>query len=185
VPWTVHRVTAEDLPHSWHSGCPVAPSQLRLLEVPYVGFDGARHRGRVIVNARVVTHVAHVQMALYDQRFPIRSMRPVDDFGGSDDRSMAADNTSAFNCRQVVGGSGWSMHAYGLALDLDPRENPYLEGGQVRPPQGRPYVDRGQAKAGMVHAHDRVVRDFAAIGWPWGGRWTSSPDYQHFSSNGG
>lgn len=185
MPWTVQRVTAADLPHSWRSGCPVGPSQLRLLVVPYVGFDGAHHSGRIVVNARVVSDVAHVLLTLYDEGFPIRSMRPVDDFGGSDDDSMAADNTSGFNCRQAVGGSGWSMHAYGLALDLDPRENPYLQGGQVRPPQGAPYADRSGSKRGMIHGGDRVVRAFASVGWQWGGRWRNSPDYQHFSSNGG
>jgi hypothetical protein len=181
----VHPVTAADLPHSWRSGCPVAPSQLRLLTVPYVGFDGARHTGQLVVNARAVRSVAGVLTTLYEQRYPIRSMRPIDEFNGSDDASMAADNTSAFNCRQAVGGSGWSMHAYGLAIDVNPRENPYLEGGQVLPPEGRPYVDRSQHRPGMIHAGDRVVRAFASIGWQWGGRWTRSPDYQHFSSNGG
>lgn len=183
--FTVQRVSAADLPRSWHPGCPLAPSQLRLLDVPYVGFDGAHHRGRIVVNARVATDVGRLFTTLAADGYPIRSLRPVDDFGGSDDASMAADNTSGFNCRKAVGGSGWSVHAYGLAIDVDPRENPYLEGGTVRPPQGRPYVDRRQARTGMVHAGDRVWRAFAAIGWQWGGRWGASPDYQHFSANGG
>ncbi|MGB8649707.1 MAG: M15 family metallopeptidase [Mycobacteriales bacterium] len=182
--WSARRVTAADLPHSWRSGCPVGPAQLRLLTLPYIGFDGARHTGRLVVNASATSEVARAFGILYAKRFPIRSLRPIDDFGGSDDDSMAADNTSGFNCRQAVGGSGWSMHAYGLAIDIDPRENPYLEGGKVRPPQGRPYVDRSHVRPGMVVAGGVAVRAFAAIGWSWGGRWRSSPDYQHFSSNG-
>lgn len=184
VSWSTRRVTAADLPHSWHPGCPVGPSQLRLLTVPYVGFDGARHTGELVVAAQVVPAVAQVFTRLYAQRFPIRSMHPVDSFGGSDDASMAADNTSGFNCRDAVGGSGWSMHAYGLAIDVDPRENPYLEGGRVRPPEGAAYVDRSSPRPGMVVAGGPVVRAFTSVGWGWGGAWRSSRDYQHFSSNG-
>jgi hypothetical protein len=176
--------TAADLPHSWHTGCPVGPAQLRLLELPYIGFDGARHTGELVVNARVSTAVAQAFGTLYAHRFPIRSLRPVDDFGGSDDASMAADNTSGFNCRQAVGGTGWSMHAYGLAVDVDPRENPYLQGGLVRPPEGRAFLDRNDVRPGMAVAGGTLVRAFADVGWAWGGRWKGTPDYQHFSTSG-
>lgn len=176
-------MTAADLPHSWHRGCPVGPSELRLLTLPYVGFDGTRRTGQLVVNARAVTEVARVFTTLYAQRFPIRSMRPIDDFGGSDDASMSADNTSGFNCRQAVGGPGWSMHSYGLAIDLDPRENPYVEGGRVLPPEGAPYLDRATVRRGMIVTGGVAVRTFTSVGWQWGGTW-SSPDYQHFSPNG-
>ena len=182
-PWSSRRVTAADLPHSWHPGCPVAPSQLRMLTLRYVGFDGGRHTGHLVVNAKAVPAVVEVFRVLDSRRFPIRSLRPVDDFGGSDDASMAADNTSGFNCRQAVGGSGWSMHAYGLAIDVDPRENPYLQGGLVRPPEGKAYVDRTRVRPGMVVVGGTATQAFAAVGWRWGGTW-STPDYQHFSSNG-
>jgi hypothetical protein len=152
-----------------------------MLSLPYLGFDGVRHTGRLVVNASAVTDVARIFMTLYAQRSPIRSMRPIDEFGGSDDASMAADNTSGFNCRKAVGGSGLSMHSYGLAIDIDPRENPYVEGGRVLPPEGKPYVDRSNVRPGM--AESGVVRAFRSVGWQWGGTW-SSPDYQHFSSNG-
>jgi D-alanyl-D-alanine carboxypeptidase len=98
---------------------------------------------------------------------------------------MAADNTSAFNCRFVAGTSRWSMHAYGLAIDINPIENPYVAGDHVSPPAGRPFADRSRDAKGMVHDGDEVVRAFAAIGWEWGGDWSGGVrDYQHFSVNG-
>jgi hypothetical protein len=124
---------------------------------------------------------------LYAAHFPIRRMEPIDAYRGSDDRSMAADNTSAFNCRYAVatGAKRWSVHAYGEAIDVDPLENPYLEGGAVLPPAGRAYVDRGDVRPGMAVDGGALVGAFAAAGWQWGGRWSGSPDYQHFSSTGG
>jgi hypothetical protein len=177
-------VTAADLPHSWHAGCPLGPSQLRLLRVLYVGFDGARHTGELVVRSSAVANVVRVFRSLYSQRFPIRSMRVIDEFGGSDDASMAVDNTSAFNCRQAVGGSGWSQHAFGLAIDINPRENPYVYAGKVLPPEGAGYLDRSNARKGMAVRGGVLVRAFDSIGWGWGGQWRTSKDYQHFSSTG-
>ena len=179
----VRRVTAADLPRSWRSGCPVPPSQLRLLTLPYRDFAGATRTGKLVVNARVADSVVDVFRSLYAERFPIRSMRLVDEYGGDDDRSMSADNTSAFNCRNAVGGSGWSQHAYGLAIDVNPRENPYVYGGEVLPPEGAAYLDRSDHRRGMAYPGSDVNRAFAREGWSWGGRW-KSPDYQHFSTSG-
>jgi hypothetical protein len=124
---------------------------------------------------------------LYAARFPIRRMEPVSAFGGSDDRSMAADNTSAFNCRYAVapGPKRWSVHAYGEAIDVNTIENPYLEGGRVLPPAGRAFTNRGRYRRGMAVAGGVLVRAFASVGWLWGGRWAASPDWQHFSKTGG
>jgi hypothetical protein len=114
-------------------------------------------------------------------------MQPVSRYGGSDDRSMAADNTSAFNCRYAVapGPKRWSVHAYGEAIDVNTVENPYLEGGRVLPPAGKPFTDRHRARPGMAVPGGTLVRAFASVGWLWGGRWTASPDWQHFSRTGG
>jgi hypothetical protein len=179
----VSSVTAGDLRFSWRPGCPVAPSQLRAVRLAYWGFDGKRHTGRLVVNADATRAVTVVFRRLYAERFPIRRMRPVDAYRGSDDASMAADNTSAFNCRDAVapGAKSWSVHAYGRAIDVNPVENPYLAGGRVLPPSGSRYADRSVRRPGM--AEGRLVAAFAAVGWGWGGRW-SSPDYQHFSANG-
>jgi hypothetical protein len=96
---------------------------------------------------------------------------------------MAANNTSAFNCRSVTGGGGFSEHSYGTAIDLNPVQNPYLSGALVLPEQGRPYIGR-PSSPGVIHAGDAVVNAFAGIGWKWGGYWNSPTDYQHFSASG-
>lgn len=170
---------------SWHRGCPVRIRDLRLLRMDYWGFDRTVHRGRMIVHADQAHRVRRVFKRLFDARFPIRRMRLVDAYGGSDDRSMAADNTSGFNCRRVGGPSSpWSQHAYGRAIDLNPIENPYVAGSYVSPPAGARFVDRSLRKKGMIHAGDVVVRAFASQDWKWGGYWTYPKDYQHFSRNG-
>ena len=181
------RVTAAQLGASWRAGCPVGPSQLRRVFVSYVGFDGRAHRGELVVNATVVRDVETIFRRLYAARFPIRHMQPVSAYGGSDNRSMAADNTSGFNCRYAVapGPKQWSVHAYGEAIDVNTVENPYLEGGRVLPPAGRAFTDRSRYRRGMAVAGGTLVRAFASVGWLWGGRWTSSPDWQHFSKTGG
>ena len=182
----IQPVTAAQLGRSWRPGCPVAPSALRRVRLAYWDFAGRRRLGTVVVSARVAPTVARVFRRLYAARFPIRRMRPVDAYGGSDDRSMAADNTSAFNCRPVVapGPRRWSVHAYGEAIDVNPVENPYLEGGRVLPPRGRRFLDRGDVRRGMAVEGGVLVRAFDAAGWGWGGRWSGSRDYQHFSANG-
>jgi hypothetical protein len=183
---TVQHVSARELPYSWHRGCPVGPAQLRRIRLRYVGFDGVAHTGQLIVNERVVPSVIQVFRTLFAARFPIRRMRPVDVYRGSDDRSAAADNTSSFNCRKAVapGATSWSMHAYGEAIDVNDVENPYLEGARVIPPAGKEYVDRARVRAGMAVDSGVLVNAFARAGWGWGGRWSGSPDYQHFSVNG-
>ena len=169
---------------SWHRGCPVGLRDLRLLTLSYRGFDGRAHTGRLIVHREAVRPVRRALHVLYDHRFPIRRMRLVDDYGASDDRSMAADNTSAFNCRLAAGSRRWSEHAYGRAIDINPRENPMLLAGHVEPPNGARFRDRSSRAPGVIHTGGVAVRAFARVGWGWGGRWTS-PDYQHFSASGG
>src|ERR671915_525343 len=173
-----------DLRHSYRGGCPVGPAELRTVRLTYWGFDGRTHTGKLVVHRRVTADVVAVFRKLYAARFPIRRMVPVSAYRGSDDASMAADNTSAFNCRFVGGTTRWSMHAYGEAIDINPVENPYVQGARVSPPAGRRYLDRSRRRPGMVVEGDAVVRAFAAVGWRWGGRWTGSKDYQHFSTTG-
>ena len=169
---------------SWRRGCPVPISRLRLLTLRYWGFDGESHRGNLVVARGVAWRVVRVFHALFDKRFPIRRMRLIENFAADDHKSMAADNTSAFNGRYVSGTHRWSMHAYGIAIDLDPVENPYVSGSYVSPPQGRAYADRSLRRRGMIHAGGKVVQAFAAVGWEWGGYWRPARDYQHFSANG-
>jgi hypothetical protein len=114
-------------------------------------------------------------------------MRSIDAYVGNDERSLAADNTAAFNCRYAVGPGSkrWSTHAYGLAIDVNPVENPYLESGRVHPRAGRAYLDRSNLRPGMAVRGGLLVSAFASVGWTWGGRWAGTPDYQHFSATGG
>ncbi|MBA3716675.1 MAG: M15 family metallopeptidase, partial [Actinobacteria bacterium] len=122
---------------------------------------------------------------LYRVRYPIRQMRPVDAYGGSDFQSIEHDNTSSFNCRAATGSSNWSNHAYGLAIDVNPIENPYVSVGRTSHPDSVRYLNRSKHLPGMIHPGDVVVRAFEAIGWGWGGYWSGSvQDLQHFSSNG-
>jgi hypothetical protein len=118
---------------SWRAGCPVGRSQLRLVRINYWGFDGYRHRGELVVHRSIAGKTVRAFSDLYRHRVPIRAMYRVDRFGyskrlrgGNDYASMAADNTSAFNCRDVVGRKGVrSPHAYGRAIDINTFENPY------------------------------------------------------------
>jgi hypothetical protein len=184
---SVAPVTRAQLRHSWHAGCPVGPSSLRRLRLSYWGFDGERHVGTLVVNRSAVGDLTVVFRRLYKARFPIRRMRPIDAYGGNDERSLAADNTAAFNCRYAVGPGPkrWSAHAYGQAIDVNPVENPYLEGGRVHPRAGKAYLDRTNVRPGMAVRGGLLVSAFASVGWQWGGRWRSTPDYQHFSATGG
>lgn len=170
---------------SWRPGCPVALSQLRLLTVTHWGFDGSVRQGELVVAAQHADAIRAVLGRLFEARFPIAQMRLVDEFGGDDDRSMAANNTSAFNCRRVIGSRSWSEHAYGRAVDVNPVQNPFVTaGGDVLPPAGRRFVDRASGAPGLITGDGPVVATFTAIGWQWGGAWSSGRDYQHFSATG-
>jgi hypothetical protein len=169
---------------SWHPGCPVSLGQLRLLRLSYWGFDHAVHQGELVVNASATAGLARVFRLLFAARFPIRQMRIVDDFGGDDEASMLADNTSAFNCRLVPGTGIWSQHAYGLAVDANPLENPEVQNGMVDPPAAAKWADRSRSSPAMIKDGDAAWRAFRAIGWTWGGDWRSPKDYMHFSANG-
>jgi hypothetical protein len=184
---SVSTVTRGALGGSYRDGCPVGSAQLRVIRLRYWGFDGQAHTGAIVVSRAVVRAVVTVFAQLYRARFPIHRLQPIAAFGGSDDRSMAADNTSGFNCRYAVasGPKRWSSHAYGEAIDVNPVENPYIEGGVVRPRAGAVYVNRKRVRPGMAVAGGTLVDAFASVGWKWGGRWSATPDYQHFAATGG
>jgi len=169
---------------SWRRGCPVPLRDLRRLTLSHWGFDRKVRLGRLIVHEDVARPVLSVFRELYAERFPIRRIVPVDAYDASDFRSIEADNTSAFNCRFVDGTRRWSEHAYGRAIDVNPIENPYVSGRRTSHPASVPYLDRSRRRPGMAHEGGALVRAFDAIGWGWGGRWTSVKDYQHFSASG-
>jgi hypothetical protein len=189
---TVRRIDGdlrERMRFSHRAGCPVPLARLRYLTVSHVRFDGTTATGELVVHEDHARALVGVFRTLYDAEWPIRRMRLVDDYEGDDDRSMAADNTSAYNCRPVAGTDRWSNHASGLAIDLNPVENPYVTGSSFVPAEGAPFVriDRSagaDVPPGVIRDDDVVVRAFARIGWEWGGHWSSAKDYQHFSATG-
>jgi hypothetical protein len=182
---TIDAQTKARMTASWRPGCPVPLRDLRLIRTDHWGFDRAVHRGELVVHRDQAGKVVRVLRALFAARFPIARMRLVDVYGANDRRSMAANNTSAFNCRFVSGTARWSEHAYGRAIDINPVQNPYVSSsGRASPPAGAAYVDRSRRAPGMIHAGDAVVRAFAAVGWGWGGSWRGVKDYQHFSASG-
>jgi len=188
--WSSRRIgprLQERMRFSHRVGCPVSWGELRYLRLPYVGFDGRDHLGELVIHERYADGVARVFEQLFNARWPIRRMRLVDDYRGDDRLSMAADNTSGYNCRRVADSRSWSAHAFGAAIDVNPVQNPDLSGAPVGPPAGRRYaaIDRAvgaHPPPGVIAASSLAVRAFARIGWEWGGTWTSGKDYQHFSA---
>ena len=191
-PLTAAERTAVDAAHEYHTGCPVTLSQLRVLEVRYLGFDHRSHWGQLVVNARVASDLARVFERLYAMRFPIHHMQFGDTYGALKNIPRDGDFTASFECRQASsspctktnGTTGsWSEHAFGEAIDLNPVENPYVGCGMTRDPTALAFVNRSTYRRGMVNA--AVVRAFASVGWGWGGSWSgSTKDYMHFSING-
>lgn len=166
---------------TWRPGCPVGRADLAWVRTTYWGFDHGRHSGELLVNRAVAGDLVEVFRALYRARFPIESMGIVT-FADLDAPPTGDGNgTEVFVCRAVTGGTGFSQHAYGLAIDVNPFQNPYLKGDVVLPELASAYLDRPWRRPGMITRDGPVVRAFAAIGWEWGGDWSSLKDYQHFS----
>lgn len=169
---------------SWSPGCPVPLESLSLLTLTHHAPLDEVREGRLIVATAYAEPLKQVFGELFEAGFVIEKMQPAYTYGASDDAMMADNNTSAFNCRPVTGGSAYSEHSYGHALDLNPLWNPYVRGSVVQPPHGRAYLDRQAGLPGMVVAGGPAVRALQSIGWGWGGSWKNFKDYQHFSATG-
>lgn len=181
----IDEATSVRMRASWRPGCPVPLTLLRYITVRHWGFDGAVHDGELVVHESHAAAVVDVFAQLFADRFPIERMQLVDDFGADDAASMRMNNTSAFNCREVSGRPGvMSTHSWGSAIDINPRVNPWVKGAQVDPPEGASSVDRSRPIVGGVFRDGVVVRAFQGIGWGWGGDWSDSVDWQHFSAAG-
>ncbi len=182
---SIATVSATTLGSSYRPGCPVAPSSLRLVQVTYYNFSGTASTGELIVHADTAARTVAAFRQLYTQRFPVQRMQRVNAYrASSDEASMAENNTSAFNCRAKVGGTSWSEHSYGRAIDINPIQNPYVKGRTVLPSAGKQFTNRSLYKAGMLHSTGGV-RPFTANRSYWGGTWSSLKDYQHFSTTNG
>ena len=175
---------------TWQPGCPVPLRELRLLTLRYWGFDGQVHQGPMVVNEAVAGQVVSVFRQLFQARFPIQQLHLAVQYRpDQDDPNDTRNYTAGFNCRPVVTARGplssFSQHAYGLAVDINPIQNPYVASdGYVRNNHARPYRDRSLLRPGMIHSGEVVVRAFAEVGWGWGGSWKGAKDYMHFSSTG-
>lgn len=169
---------------TWSPECPVGREDLRYLTVSFWGFDARAHTGEIIVNAAWAEEVVEIFRELFEQRYPIEEMRVVAAWELEGTPTGDGNDTTGFVCRPVRGASGWSQHAYGLAIDVNPFINPYQRGQRILPELAGAYLDRSHLRPGMILEGDVVVEQFDAIGWGWGGRWNSLVDHMHFSANG-
>jgi poly-gamma-glutamate synthesis protein (capsule biosynthesis protein) len=169
---------------SWNPQCPVPLDDLVVLNVTHWDFNAEPRRGHLIVARSAAGDLADVFSTIYAARFQIERMRPVHTYAGGERASLNDNNTSAFHCRTVAGGSSWSQHSYGTAVDINPLQNPYLTRQIVLPADGRQWIGRSPLRRGMITPTGPVTTAFKSIGWGWGGDWKSLKDYQHFSANG-
>ena len=184
---SVHPIdekTAARMTFSWREGCPVDLDDLRLIRLTHHDLRDGVSEGELVVHDDVVADIQEAFRLLFEARYQIERMDLVDVFAADDDVSMAANNTSAFNCRFVAGTTEWSQHSFGRAIDINPLYNPYVQGDTVDPPTGAPYADRTADHPSLIRSGDEVVQAFESIGWSWGGEWQSAQDYQHFSQSG-
>lgn len=183
---TVQPVPADVLARSsWTGRCPIAAADLRYLTVSFRGFDGRAHTGELLANARAADDLVTVFERLFAADFPIERMRISTAAELNAPPTGDHNTTEVFACRPVRGRKGWSQHAYGLALDLNPFQNPYHKGEVVLPELATAYLDRTDERPGMAQPREQAVQAFAAIGWEWGGDYRSLKDYMHFSATGG
>ena len=166
---------------SWHGDDTRCPrwDALAYVRLAHVTFDAGIGEGELVVAADLAIRAVAVFRRLYRLGFPIRGMRLVDDFGASDDRSMAADNSSAFNFRVIAGTNTLSQHALGRAIDINPVENPWRRPDRIVPEEGRAFADRTNVRPGMIVRPGPVVAVFDELGWEWGGDWRHAFDDHH------
>jgi hypothetical protein len=182
---TTEPVPDEVLARStWTDECPVTRDELAYITVSHYGFDGSFHTGEMLINAGVAEDVVAVFEKLHAARFPIEQMRVTtrEDLDASP--TGDGNNSDSFVCRPAVASDSWSQHAYGLAVDINPFQNPYQRGELILPELATSYLDRDLARPGMISEGGVVFEAFAAIGWQWGGHWNTLKDYMHFSQNG-
>ena len=169
---------------TWKRACPVRADQLNWIRLTYRGFDGRRHSGELLAHEDASADLVRVFGALWRARFPIEEMRITEARELDLEPTGDGNNTGAFVCRPTRGESGFSEHAYGRAIDVNPFQNPYRRGEVVIPELASSYLDRRWERPGMITADGPVVAAFDAIGWQWGGRYRNLTDLHHFSHNG-
>lgn len=168
---------------TWQPSCPVGKDDLVWAQLTFRGFDGARHTGELLVNRTVADQIVQVFSDLWDAKFPMEQLVITRQTELDAPPTGDGNGTGAFNCRPTTGGSSYSQHAYGLAIDVNTFQNPYKKGELVLPELSGSYLDRDNVRPGMITANGPVVEAFTRIGWGWGGNWRTLKDYQHFSQN--
>lgn len=160
---------------------------LRYVTVRYYDFSGKKQTGELIVNKKIARKTVTIFYRLYQMKYPIEQIRLVDEYGADDEKSMRANNTSAFNYRTVAGTNRLSKHALGLAIDINPRINPYINTkGVLTPRNAKAYQCRSRKKCTgkyaryMIQPDSKITKLFKKYGFSWGGDWKHSKDYQHF-----
>ena len=184
VPLSVAQCAAMKARHVITPANPVPCSRLSTVSFDYTDFDGATRNGSVVVLDAVAPQVESLFGELLLRSVPLAGAIPLEHFDGDDEKSMAANNTSAFNGRPMTGGNAWSKHAYGAAIDINPLQNPYVAKPgraqqQVLPPQSAAnYLQRTPARPGQAEELVGVFYDHGFL--VWGGNWKEPIDYQHF-----
>jgi hypothetical protein len=174
----------ERMGETWSPACPVALEDLAYLTVSFRGFDGLAHTGELVLAAEEADDVVSVFRELFAAGYPIEEMRLPTTADLDAPPTGDGNDTAALVCRAARGQTSWSAHAYGLAIDVNPFLNPYSKGDVVLPERASAYLDRTRTQPGVIHPGDLIVREFARIGWSWGGSWSSLKDYQHFTATG-
>jgi D-alanyl-D-alanine carboxypeptidase len=182
----VTQTTPAEVETTYHAGCPVGPSKLRTVAMNFYGRDKKMHRGLLIVRSDLTTEVIRSFDTALRHRFRIAKMKNPNVYGGSDTVQMEANNTSAFNCRQVVGNPyKLSPHSYGTSIDVNPVQNPYRDvTGKWWPENGTSYIDRSPVRAGMLTKDSYLTEKLRSYDFFWGGFWYPGRDYQHFEYRG-
>jgi hypothetical protein len=169
---------------SWQPICPVRPEQLRYLTMSFRGFDGRAHTGEMLVNADVAQTVVDIFSRLYAAGFPIEEMRIRSTAELNRPPTGDGNNTEGFLCRQTRNQRQWPASGYGLAIDVNPFNNPYVRGDLVVPELASAYLNRDWVRPGMIIDGGPVVSAFESGGWSWGGRWSDPVDFMHFTATG-
>ena len=151
-------------------------SELELVDVKYYSFDGLAHTGQILIHKKLATEIRDIFKVIYESRFPVNKVVPISKYQWSDSISMSDNNSSCFNYRYVRGTTMLSPHSYGMAIDINPMQNPLRRGGRNFPFTG----NYNPAERGTLTDTSAVVLEFKKRGWRWGGDWLRSKDYQHF-----
>lgn len=181
---TKERMTGK----SYHENDYVQFSDLRYIRVQHYDYNGKIKSGELVVNKKIAENTVKVFYELFQKKYPIQRMKLIDNYDADDETSMEANNTSAFNFRNASGATHLSNHAYGLAIDINPKINPYIKGSTILPQNGKLYVQRdvskckGKYRDNMIHKNDVAYKIFTKYGFSWGGNWNSLKDYQHFEA---